>query len=102
MRQRLIIPQSIHDPTASQLRSLNRTHLVRPSWCGLWPSRRAHLVGREARDANIVLPLEHHLNVTRFESGAATELAEFAGCGDEIVDKIIGNLEEDLGELDMD
>ena len=69
---------------------------MRPALSRLRTSSGADLVGREARDADVVLTFENHLNVARLESRAATQLAELAGGGNEIIDEVIRDLEEDL------
>jgi hypothetical protein len=82
--------------TTRQLRRLDGCHLMRPALRRLRPPRGAHLIGREARNANVVLPLENHLDVTGLEGGAAAQLTELASRGDEVVDEVIGDLKEDL------
>ena len=69
---------------------------MRPALRRLWTPRSAHLIRREARNANVVLPLEHHLDVAWLKRRAAAELAQLAGCSDQVIDKIVGDLKEDL------
>lgn len=82
--------------TAGKLRSLDSGHLVRPALRRLRTSSSAHLVGREAWNSDVVLTFEDHLDVARLESRAAAQLAELTGGGNEIVDEVVRNLEEDL------
>ena len=82
--------------TARELRGLHGSHLVCPTLRRLWTPGGAHLVRGEARNANIVLPLKHHLDVAWLKRRTATKLAQLTGCSNKIIDKVIGDLEEDL------
>jgi hypothetical protein len=69
---------------------------MRPTGRRLGSTRRADLISRETRDADVVLALEDHLDIARLEARAATQLGELAGRGDEVVDEIVCDLKEDL------
>ena len=70
---------------------------MRPALRRLRASSSAHLIGREARNADVVLAFENHLDIAGFEGRTATKLAELAGGGNEVIDEVVGDLKEDLG-----
>lgn len=80
----------------SQLGSLNSAHLLRPplSWLHLLHS--PYFVGAEPRYADVILSLQHHLQITGFEGGAVAELSELACGRDQVVHKVICELQKDL------
>ena len=79
-----------------QLGSLNSAHLLCPplSWLHLLHS--PYFVGAEPRNSDVVLSLQHHLQITGFKGGAVAELGELAcGC-DQVVHEVICELQKDL------
>ena len=94
----LCLLRSIRRPIkpTRQLRRLNSHHLLRPPCSRLWATYSTNLIGGEARDANVVLTLEDDLNVADFERVGAANFGEFAGGHEELVDEVVGDLEEHL------
>lgn len=82
--------------TAGQFGRLDRRHLLLPRDRSALSAHRADLIAAETRDADVVLAFEDELDVSDFEAGGAAELGELAGAGNEVVDKVIGGIEEDL------
>lgn len=82
--------------SSRHLGSLHGTHLLSPSLGGLNLSHCSELIGRVARDTNVVIALQNDLDVTNFESGGLAEFGKFAGGDDDVVNKFVGNVEENL------
>ena len=80
----------------SQLGSLHSAHLLCPplGWLHLFHS--PYFVGAEAGNADVVLSLQHHLQVTGFEGGAVAKLGELACGRDQVVHEVICELQKDL------
>ena len=91
--------RSTRASTASKLRSLDCTHLLRPTGGRLGTTHSSNLVAAEARDADVVLALEDELEIADVEGGGAAEFGEATRGGDEIVDKVVCDLEEYLMEV---
>jgi hypothetical protein len=56
----------------------------------------ARLVERVAGDANVVVALEHRLDVADVERRVRAQLGELAGSDDDVVDELVGELKEGL------
>jgi hypothetical protein len=81
----------------SELRCLHRHHLLRPPCSWLWATNGTYFISREARDANVVLTLEDDLNVADVESVGTSDFGESAGSCDQVVNEVVGDLQEYLG-----
>ena len=100
-------PSPFHEPCQyirSQIRlstrnlgGLDGTQLLGPSLRGLDLLDGAQLVRGVARDADVVVAFEDQLQVANLEGGRGAQLGELAGGGDDLVDEIVGDLEEGLG-----
>lgn len=82
--------------TTCQLGRLNRQRLLLPSHGTGGASDGTNLIAAETRDTDIVLTFEDELDVADIEGGGGAELGELAGGGDDIVDEVIGYVEDDL------
>jgi hypothetical protein len=89
------VPSQIPLPTCN-FGSLHGTQFLRPSLCRYNLLDGAQLVGSVARDPYIVVALQDELNVAHFESRGLAEFGKTAGSDYDLVDEIIGNLEERL------
>jgi len=78
------------------LRSLDGTQLLGPSLRRLDLLHRAQLVRGVARDADVVVAFEDELQVADLEGGGGAQLGELAGGGDDLIDEVVGDLEEGL------
>lgn len=56
----------------------------------------AEVVAGEARDAHVVVALQDKLDVTNLERGRRSELGEATGLGDDLVNKVVCHLEDEL------
>jgi hypothetical protein len=56
----------------------------------------ARLVKRVAGDADVVVALEHRLDVADVERRVGAQLGQLAGADDDVVDKLVGELEQGL------
>jgi hypothetical protein len=56
------------------------------------------LIGGVARDANVVATLESELDVTDLEDLAAAFFRILAGCLEDLINEVVGDLEDRLGE----
>ena len=56
----------------------------------------ARLVERVAGDADVVVALEHRLDVADLQRRVGAQLGELAGSDDDVVDELVGELEEGL------
>jgi hypothetical protein len=76
---------------------IDRFHLVHPTCCWHDLPHSTHFIRSVARDADVVVALEDELEIANVELGRLAELAEFAGATDDVVDKVVGELEDRLG-----
>jgi len=98
---RLTLPT--HPSSISRIRlpprnlcSLDSTQLLGPSLRRLDLLHGPQLVRGVARDADVVVAFEDELQVADLEGGGGAQLGELAGGGDDLVDEVVGNLEEGL------
>lgn len=80
----------------SNLTRLNRTHLIDPSLRRLKLADCTDLIRRIARDTDIVIALKDELDVADLEGLGAAGFGALAGCGDDLVDELIGDREDGL------
>lgn len=85
--------------SAHDLRRVDCLHLIHPSGCWNDLPHRAHLIGCITRNANIIAALENVLNVANIQLGAVAELGEFAGIRNDIIYKVIGELQDRLHKV---
>ncbi len=78
------------------LGGVDGTHLVMPRRGRVDAPDDARLVERVAGDADVVVALEHRLDVANLERRVRPELGELAGRRDDVVDELVGELEEGL------
>jgi hypothetical protein len=78
------------------LGGVDGAHLVVPRGRRVDAPDDARLVERVAGDADVVVALEHRLDVADVERRVRAQLGELAGPDDDIVDKLVGQLEERL------
>jgi hypothetical protein len=71
-------------------------HLVHPSRSGNNLPDGTHLIRGVTRDTDVVVALEHVLDVADVELGRVAQLGELACTADNVVDKIVGKLENSL------
>lgn len=81
----------------SNLGSLNGRHLLSPTLSRLRFLDCTQVVSGKARYAHVVVALEHELDVADLEGGRGAEFGETTGCCDDVVDKVVGHLEDELG-----
>ena len=82
--------------SSCKLGSLDCAHLVNPSWGWLWSPDSSDFVCGETWNTNVVLSFEDDLDITTFETVGTSEFGEFAAFADDVVDKFVHDLEEDL------
>lgn len=99
----LLLTLPTHPSSSSQirlpprnLRSLDGTQLLGPSLRRLDLLHRAQLVRGVARDADVVVAFEDELQIADLEGGGGAQLGELAGGGDDLIDEVVGDLEEGL------
>lgn len=90
IRKRRLIP-----PTR-QLGRLNRHDLLLPRDGATLSAHGSDLIGAEAGDADIPLAFEHELDVADFQAGGTPQLGQLAGGRDDVVDEVVGGVEDDL------
>lgn len=90
-----IVPLQITLPTCN-FGSLYGTQLLRPSLCRYDLFDSAQLVRSVPRNSYVVVALKNELDVTHFEGRGLAEFGKTAGSDNNLVDEIIGNLEEGL------
>ena len=88
----------IRFPT-SDLSGLHGAQLLRPGLRRLHLLDGAQLVRGEARHADVVVALEDHLQVADFQLRGIPQLGQAAGGDDDVVDEVVGYLEERLAGL---
>lgn len=84
---------------AHDLGRIDRLHLVHPtcSWHDL--AHGAHFIRCVAGDADVVVALEDELEVADVELGRFAQLAKLACAADDVVDKVVGELEDGLANV---
>jgi hypothetical protein len=82
---------------AHDLGRIHRLHFVDPARRRHDFAHGAHLVGRVAGDANVVVALEHELDIADVELRRLAQFGQFACGADDVVDKVVGELEDGLG-----
>jgi hypothetical protein len=60
------------------------------------PPDDARLIERVSGDANVVVALEHRLDVADFQRRVVPQLGKTAGRRDDVVDELVGEFEEGL------
>jgi len=75
---------------------LHSIHLLRPSRRGLELPDRPDLVQAVSRHTNIVITFQNDLYIADIEGRVGANLGEAASRGDDIVDKVIGELQHGL------
>jgi hypothetical protein len=78
------------------LGGVDGAHLVMPRRGWVDAPDDARLVERVAGDADVVIALEHRLDVANLERRVRAELGKLAGRGDDVVDELVGELKEGL------
>lgn len=81
-----------------ELRRLHRAEFLRPSLGRLYLPDGTQLVRRVTRHANVVVALEDKLNVSELEGGGLAELCKTASSYDNLINKVICDLEKSLQE----
>lgn len=80
----------------SNLGSLNGRHLLSPTLSRLRLLDSTQVISSKARDAHVVVAFKHELDVANLEGGRGAEFGETTGCCDDIIDKVVGHLEDEL------
>jgi hypothetical protein len=80
----------------SNLGSLNSAHLRDPSCRRLNLADGTDLIGGISRDADIVATLKSELDVTDLEELATAFLGVLAGCLKDLINEVVGDLEDRL------
>ena len=81
--------------------SLNGRHLLSPALSRLRLLYGTQVVSCKARDAHVVVAFQDELDVSNLESGGWAQFGETAGCGDDIVDKVVSHLEDELHQVSI-
>lgn len=81
---------------SSNFSSLNSTQLLSPTRSRLRFFDGTQLVGSVARHADVIVALENELEISKFEGRRLAEFCEAAGCDNDLVDKVISDLEKGL------
>jgi hypothetical protein len=87
---------SISILATGNLGRLNRAHLRDPRRGRLNLAHGTDLVGGVTGDTNVVAALEGQLDVTDLEDLAAAFLGILAGCLEDLIDEVVGDLEDGL------
>ena len=90
-------PLKVRLPTHN-LRRINRTHLVRPALRRHNLPHRPHLIRRISWNTDIVVALKYNLDIADVELGRVAQLAKLARVADDVVDEVVGELEDRLRE----
>ena len=77
---------------------IDGAHLVVPRRRRIDPPDNARLVEGVSGDANVVVALEHRLDVADFQRRVVPQLGKAAGRHDDVVDELVGEFEEGLGK----
>lgn len=85
--------------TTHDLRRVDRLHLVHPSGRGHNLPHRAHLVRRITGDTDVVAALENVLDVANIKLRTIAELGQFAGIGDDVINKVVCELKDRLQSM---
>jgi hypothetical protein len=88
---------SISILATGNLGRLHRAHLCDPGRGRLNLAHGTDLVGGVAGDANVVAALEGQLDVADLEDLAAALLGILASCLEDLIDEVVGDLEDGLG-----
>jgi hypothetical protein len=88
--------RSITPLTTSDLGRLHRTHLRNPRRARLNLADGTDLIRRIPRDADIVASFKSELDVADLEDLAAALLGVLAGCLEDLVYEVVGDLEDGL------
>ena len=91
LRPRLKVRLPTHD-----LRRVHRTHLVRPALRRHNLPHSPHLIRRVSWNTDIVVALENDLDIANVELGRVAQLAKLARVADDVVDEVVGELEDGL------
>jgi hypothetical protein len=83
--------------SAHHLGRVDRFHLVHPTCCWHDLAHGTHFVGSVARNADVVVALEDELEIADVKLGRLAQLAELARAADDVVDKVVSELEDRLG-----
>lgn len=83
----------------SDLGGLHGRHLLRPALRRLRLLDGAEVIGREAGDAHVVVALEHQLDVADLEGRGRTEFGQTARGSDDVVNEVVGHLQDELGHI---
>lgn len=86
----------IHVLATSDLSSLNRTHLVDPSWGRLNLTNGTNLITGVAGDADVVTTLKSKLDIANFKCLGPAFLGVPTSCLNDIIDKLIRDGEDGL------
>lgn len=78
------------------LGGLDGGHFLGPALGGLGFLDGAEVVGGEAGDAHVVVAFEDELDVADLEGGRGAQFGETAGGRDDVVDEVVGHLEDEL------
>lgn len=81
-----------------ELRSLHSAEFLRPSLGRLYLPDGTQLVRCVTRHADVVVALEDKLNVSELEGGGLAELCKTASSYDNLINKVICDLEKSLQE----
>jgi hypothetical protein len=87
--------------TLSDLRSLDSRHLLSPGLGRLGFLDGAEIISGEARDTHVIVTLKDKLDVAQFESRGGAELGEATSLRDDLVDEVVGHLEDELGRCQL-
>lgn len=79
------------------LGGINSLHLVDPAGRRHNLAHGAHLIARIPGDPDVVAALEDVLDVADIELRAVSELGQLARVADDVVDEVVGELEDGLG-----
>jgi hypothetical protein len=78
---------------AHDLGRVDGAHLVMPGRRRVHAPNDARLIKRVAGDADVVVALEHRLDVADVERRVGTQLGELARTDDDVVDELVSKLE---------
>lgn len=92
----IIVTPSSNIILAHDLGSLNGIHLLRPARRRLELAHRPDLVQTVARHADIVVALQHDLDVADVEGRIGPDLGQPAGRSDDVIHKVVGEVQNGL------